>query len=152
MQYTADNTSDVMLNISGSRELFGQDDSIELTVAGELQHSDGAYMLSYSDERYTGDTSHTDITVKDGSVFLVRTGDDESEMVLEKDKPFASEYRTPFGKLNMLVLPTMVEADMHPDKGHIELEYIMDIAGSQILNKLSLSYKKEKQPERELFT
>lgn len=133
--------SEVLLNIKGTRELMGEDDTIMFTVAGLLTSGGDKYTLRYADERSEG--AETEIVVENGAVSMTRTGEDSTEMFFRRNTPYSSFYNTPFGKLDMTVLPTMVQADMGTEKGKIELEYIMNIAGSQIVNKLQLSYKKD---------
>lgn len=134
--------SEVLLNIKGTRGSFGEDSTIFFTSDGILTEDAGKYTLKYSDEHGVDGNTHTEITVENGAVSMKKSGVESSEMYFRRNTPYASFYNTPFGKLDIMVFPTMVRTDMGLDNGRIELEYVMNIAGSQLVNKLQLSYKK----------
>ncbi len=133
-------TDEVLLNITGSRALFGEDDTVSMTAVGSLLSEADRYTLKYADERFGGPDAETEIVVEDGAVSMLRGGEDSSELFFRAGTTYSSFYDTPFGKLDMTVLPTVVRTEMGDKKGSIELEYIMSIAGSQIVNKLQLDY------------
>ena len=49
-------------------------------------------------------------------------------------------YSTPFGLLGINMYTTMVDADVNHKDGKIEIEYVMDMMGRQMVNKLYMSY------------
>lgn len=133
----------ILLDIKGLRQCGGDNETVSFTVAGMLTGWEGKYVIAYEDEHSGEDGAHTEITVEDDSVSMIRTGESSTDMYFRRNTPYSSCYRTPFGDLDLTVLPTLVKTDMGPKNGSIELEYILNIAGSQIVNKLQLSYKKE---------
>ena len=71
---------------------------------------------------------------------MQKKGAIETEFVFEEGKTYSTLYRMPFGEMNVTLLPTHVDARMGKKSGSIELEYVLNIAGSQVVNRLSLNY------------
>ena len=53
----------------------------------------------------------------------------------------AAAYETPFGMMEMSVLPTQVLSELSCEKGNIDLEYVIRVGDQQAVNKLNINYK-----------
>ena len=132
--------SEVLLHIKGS-QLQGEDsDSIELTTQGELQYGDNGCTLAYEETEGEGESIRTEICVADRVVTMHKKGAVDAQFIFELGKTFITSYKTPFGDLDVSLLPTLVDAKVERDQGKIELEYVLNIAGAEIVNRLHLSY------------
>ena len=126
--------SEVLLHIKGS-QLQGEDsDSIELTTQGELQYGDNGCTEG------EGESIRTEMCVADRVVTMQKKGAVDAQFIFELGKTFITSYKTPFGDLDVSLLPTLVDAKVERDQGKIELEYVLNIAGAEIVNRLHLSY------------
>ena len=132
--------SEVLLHINGS-QLQGEDsDSIELTTQGELQYGDNGCTLVYEETEGEGESIRTEICVADRVITMQKKGAVDAQFIFELGKTFITSYKTPFGDLDVSLLPTLVDAKVERDQGKIELEYVLNIAGAEIVNRLHLSY------------
>lgn len=136
--------SKVRLDIRGTQSYHNDETATQMTVIAELMRKEDDYILTFPE----GEDSETTISVTSGGrvqVLKENMDEDESyEMVLEESKVFSSYYRTPFGKADALIFPTMVDAQMCDKTGSIELEYIVRVLGQQIINQRSFTYAAEK--------
>ena len=66
----------------------------------------------------------------------------ETEFVFLKSRVFEAAYETPFGMMQMSVLPTQILSELSEEKGKINLEYVIRIGDQQAVNKLNIDYKK----------
>lgn len=129
----------VLLKITGSREYLGESEAICFTTTGKLEKRDGGYTLSYRDGG--GDELfETLLTAKDGVVTLIKD-EGEPELIFEARKLYSSVYSTPFGNLALELYPTRVNTSLSDNSGHIDLEYVMNLSGAQVVSKLSVSYE-----------
>ena len=137
----------VLFNIKGSQMQNPEEkqDEINLTTYGTLAHEDGKYTLAYNDTEGTSNQNTvTEIKVDGNSVIMQKTGGFETQFIFEQSKLYSTVFRTPFGNMSMSVFPTLVDTHLGNDRGSIDLEYIINVAGAQFINKLSLSYQTEK--------
>ncbi len=147
---------DVLVDVHASREFLGESDEVDFTVAGEMEHTDDGYRLSYlSSHSIMGmlveESVQTDITVSGESVRVMRGGMQPTDVFLQQKTPYTTEFDTPIGRMPMQVLPTFVSTEMQEDRGNIELEYVMNIAGEQIVDRLSLTYRKDKSRKEKAY-
>ena len=134
---------DILLSISGSQMQGDEDNSIELTTQGQLDFENGVGVLSYNDSEDDAENVETRISVNGDVVTMQKTGSIETHFIFERGKTYITEYLTPFGALDVTLYPTLVDAKIEEEKGRIELEYVLDIAGAQVVNRLNLNYTAE---------
>ena len=127
---------DITLNIKGTQYIFGDNNDVDMTVEANIEIENDKYIINYYDE----DLYKTIITVEGNAVTLDRQGEDEAQIIFEKATPYMISYSTPFGLLGINRYTTMVDADVNHKDGKIEIEYVMDMMGRQMVNKLYMSY------------
>ena len=127
---------DITLNIKGTQYIFGDNNDVDMTVEANIEIENDKYIINYYDE----DLYKTIITVEGNAVTLDRQGEDEAQIVFEKAMPYMISYSTPVGLLGINMYTTMVDADVNHKDGKIEIEYVMDMMGRQMVNKLYMSY------------
>jgi len=132
--------SEVLLHIRGSQVQDGVSDEVELTTKGWLRFEGETAVLGYDDSEDAAEDTQTVIRVRGGVITMQKTGKLETQFIFERGKDFITEYKTPFGTLGVTLYPTLVDAKMGEQQGRIELEYVLDIAGVQVVNRLNLHY------------
>lgn len=133
----------IMVNIRGSQADEYDDNTMELYTEGMLTHDGGKYIIEYDESEISGmENTRTSLTVEGDRVQLKRTGAVETEFVFLKSRVFEAAYETPFGMMQMSVLPTQILSELSEDKGKINLEYVIRIGDQQAVNKLDIDYKK----------
>lgn len=133
----------IMVNIRGSQTDEYDNNTMELYTEGMLTHDDGKYIIEYDESELSGmENTRTRLTVDGDRVQLLRTGLVETEFVFLKSRVFEAAYDTPFGMMQMSVLPTQIMSDLSEEKGRINLEYVIRVGDQQAVNKLDIDYKK----------
>lgn len=143
--------SEVLICIKGAQQQGDEQENIELMTQGKVERKDGCHIITYEDVEQQGSSSVTVITVCDKVVTMERTGYLDTHFVFETGKTYTTSYNTPFGSLDVSLYPTLVEAKVENGQGKIELEYVLSIAGAQIVNRLNVSYAAEEAPSREML-
>ena len=134
----------VLLQIKGyqSHAESGEEDEVNLLTQGTLTKEDGVYVIAYTDtDENGGEDITTRIKVDGNSVIMQKCGGVQTEFVFEQSKLYETVYKTVLGEMSMSVLPTLINTKLGEKEGNIDLEYVMNIAGVQVVNRLSLSYQ-----------
>jgi len=135
----------VLLNIKGSQVQGEEYSDIELTTEGTLTRINGGCTISYDETEAEGESMQTVIRVDGNVVTMQKNGAVETQFVFEMGKTYITEYKTPFGDLDVSLIPTLVDTKLEDQCGRIELEYVLNVAGAQIVNRLNLSYTAERR-------
>ena len=133
----------ILVNIRGYQADENDDHTMELFTEGMLTCEDGKYIIEYDESELSGmENTRTTLTVEGDRVQLRRIGMVETEFVFLKSRVFAAAYETPFGMMEMSVLPTQIVSDVSAEKGNIDLEYVIRVGDQQAVNKLNINYKR----------
>ena len=132
--------SDIILTIKGTQLQDGRKEDTEFTTEGRIAIKDGSGVISYGEAGSLDLSEFTEIIAEGDAVIMKKNGTDGMELVFQEGKLYAASYNTPFGPIDVTVLPTFVYVNMDDKNGRIELEYVLDISGVQLVNKLKLSY------------
>ena len=134
--------NNILLNVRGSQADEEDNHEMELFTEGMLTCDNGKYTIEYDESELSGmENTRTSLTIDGDRVQLKRTGLVETEFVFLKSRVFAAAYDTPFGMMEMSVLPTQVLSELSADKGNIDLEYVIRVGDQQAVNKLNINYK-----------
>lgn len=131
---------DILINITGTQTYDDEQQNIELQVQGTIVDEHEQSVITYEDCVDEGVYAKTQITVGKDTVMMAKKGPVNTEFVFEHGKTYTTVYETPFGVLDVNLYPTIVRTMIGESDGEIELEYILDTAGGQVLNRLMLSY------------
>ena len=135
----------VLMHIKGSQIHDGEVQTVEFTTQGMLECDQSGYTLSYQDSEIDSeDDTLTEIRVDKHTVSMRKTGNIETFFLFEQEKTYQTTYQTPLGVIEIALYPTLVNKRKGETGGTIELEYVLNIAGSQIVNHLSLDYVNRK--------
>ena len=136
--------SDIIINIKGVQAHAGGQEKTEITTAGSLVLRGDKDTISYGAmDGEEGLPEYTELIVDEKTVTMKKFGPEEAEFVFEHGKVYYAMHDTPFGSIEMIVYPTLVDVKLSDYIGKIELEYVLDIAGVQTVNRLCVSYAQE---------
>lgn len=135
---------EVVLNIQGSQTIGDRREKIEFTTQGLLERRGEAVVLTYEDSGDEDYTVETAISVDGDIVVMEKRGGLETQFIFETSKTFSTVYSTPFGELDVTLFPTLVDTNIGRDAGRIDLEYILSIGDTQMVNRLNLLYEMKK--------
>lgn len=122
----------------------GQEMSAKLTTSGTLRRDLTGAVMQYQ-ESMEGLEGEMTIEMHDDTVLLVREGDTNMRLLLKQGCKYVSYYETPYGKLNMEVMPTRVSYTLGETNGKVELEYHVTMAGQYVgLNRVSIAFRARK--------
>lgn len=78
------------------------------------------------------------IKLKDNVVTVKRTGALSSTMVFDKEKPYATDYETPYGKLDINVKVHEITAEILQNHVNLMISYEMMMQGKKISDNIYL--------------
>lgn len=132
---------DVLINVLSSQSVDGQEDNMEISVVGKLEHGGEKYTIEYTE--YDGDMEgcNTTISAFNGDcVSVLREGGYASEMLLENKRRHTCLYSTPYGDLTIGIYTKKITSDMTDVGGTLEMEYTIDFgSGSPSENKMKIT-------------
>ncbi|MEF9863469.1 MAG: DUF1934 domain-containing protein [Christensenellaceae bacterium] len=132
----------ILVNIHGSHMGDGDEDSMELFTEGMLTYDNGIYTIEYDESEMSGiENTRTTLTIDGERVQLKRVGGLETEFVFLKSRVFEAAYDTPFGMMQLSLLPTQIASTLSKEKGKIDLEYVITVGDQKAVNKLNINYR-----------
>ena len=127
---------EVRISIESKQAVGSERDHTEMKMQGTLQKQGEARVIETE-----GPADVTIITMQKGMVSMQKRGTIETDFIFEQGKTCSTLYKTPFGSLNATILPTHVQVKLEERSGKIDLEYVMNIAGAQVVTQLKLCYE-----------
>lgn len=122
----------------------GPPDVIELVTDGRYYRREGAYYIRYRESGATGmEGVTTTLRVDDpDSVTLIRTGSQQSRLVLRTGLRHQSYYDTGYGALLVGVSGCQVNAKLDELGGELQFHYTLDINSNTVSrNEVSISVR-----------
>lgn len=119
----------VILHIKGFQdyEHSGNDD-IGLMTEGTLASMPFGWELAYEETALTGmEGTLTTFLIEPERVTLLRTGPVCTQMVYELGRRHHSMYNTPYGSLEVGITTSMLDVEMGPDGGHLNVDYAIEL-------------------------
>ncbi|MDN5346998.1 MAG: hypothetical protein PWP65_562 [Clostridia bacterium] len=116
---------DVLVKVRGTQtNELGEQESIELVTEGQFFVREKSFYILYNESRLTGlEGTTTSLRVEPSRVTLNRMGLAKQRLSFEKGILNAGFYVTPYGTMQLTVLPSRVEVDLTEAGGSINLEY-----------------------------
>ena len=109
----------------------GNQEKTESSSVGYLHiYDDGRTLVTYA-EKGEGGSVTTEILVSGNVVTVSRKGAIESSMRFEEGATHKSIYSIPPYRFDAEVKASKVKTELYPDKGRIELVYIMKVGGTE---------------------
>ena len=133
----------VMISITSTQDVGGDVNSVELVTEGEYICSPEKYDLIYQESSITGmEGTTTTFTVEPDTVILTREGSVTSQMLFRKGEKHLFLYQTPYGSATMGIYTRKLEVDVDESRGHVEIEYTLDVDNVNIgVNQSIIDFK-----------
>lgn len=132
-----------VITISDRHEVDGEFEEASLSTVGEFEPIDGGYRLIYDElEDYAG--SVTALTYQDGGVTMIRQGEKNAELVIEKDKRYTCMYATEYVDLTLGVFGKEIKSELNENGGRLFFSYTLDFnTGFCSQNELTVDFRFE---------
>lgn len=124
---------DYLIKIVGKQSVDGENDVVEVETTGHYEEKDGVKYIYYKEyiEDENGE-SEKDTTVKIESnnvVSIIRTGEYQSQLMLELDRQHQCFYQTPFGDILIKVYTSEMSVELNDDGGVVKVAYSLNFNG-----------------------
>lgn len=134
----------VLISVKGKQvNEYGEADVQELVTTGSYYCKKGIYFLIYAESEITGMSgTTTSVKAEPHRVTLNRMGTSELLQIFENGVRWRSNYITPYGAIDMAVVPSEVEVNLTDAGGSINLKYVLEVQNEKISdNTLSLTVR-----------
>mgnify|MGYP000889263383 FL=1 len=134
----------ILLTIKGNHiSADGEQHSIEFVTEGRLFQKDGVHYIEYEESAISSkEGTKTLIAIDNNSVSMERTGTSFSHLFFEPGKSYVNNLMTPYGILQMGIIPTRIKYEYNEEQGRLDLVYQMAIDGKTAgTNELTFFYK-----------
>ena len=133
----------VMISITSTQDVGGDVNSVELMTEGEYSYNPEKSELIYQESSITGmEGTTTTFTVEPDTVILTREGSVTSQMLFRKGEKHLFLYQTPYGSATMGIYTRKLEVDVDESRGHVEIEYTLDVDNVNIgVNQSIIDFK-----------
>ena len=132
--------------ISIKSEITDDDTSrFEFTTVGKMARHNDKWCVYYNESEQMLEYTKSVLKIyDDGVVKIIRSGKNNSRLVVEKGKRYTSQYETDVGSLNVAVNTNDVICNINNNGGTIHLDYSIDInAGFVSKNVVDITIRKE---------
>lgn len=130
----------VLMNIKGVQYQDGQGGNIDYCTNGTVYKDGESFIISYDDTETPFTGKCTEIFIEGDVIRLKKAGEYDTEFVFKSEMTCTTSINTPIGSVFINLFPTVLSVDVSEDSGRILLEYIVDPAGMNIVNKMDVSY------------
>lgn len=121
------NKNNCLITVTGIQEIDGEEDRIELTTVGSyMTNSLGHTFISYKEYDEENPAISTNNVVKvesDDKVTIIRKGETQTRLILEKDKRHQCFYRTIMGDLMIGVYTDSINNELSDKGGKLHVSY-----------------------------
>lgn len=121
-------TKDVLITISGSQQIDGEDGDMEMITTGSCYQKNGKYYITYDEvmEGFEGVVKNT-IKIQPDSMDIIKTGITNVHMTFEKNKKHLTCYSTPLGGLMVGLNTRRIQLDEGENSLRVTVEYSLEI-------------------------
>ena len=118
----------VWISITGTQHVDGQQDTVELTTAGQMLPTSEGWRLFYDESPASGmEGVTTSMDIQKDQVLLQRNGAMNSLLVLQKGRRHMCSYDTPYGSLMMGVYTRELRNRLTEHGGELDFCYTLDM-------------------------
>ncbi|MDO5417122.1 MAG: DUF1934 domain-containing protein [Lachnospiraceae bacterium] len=121
-------TKDVLITISGSQMMDGENGDVEMITCGDYYSKNGKHYILYDEvmEGHEGVIKNT-IKIQPDSLDIIKTGLTNVHMVFERNKKRLTCYATPMGEMMVGLNTKSISIDEKDDNIKVQIEYSLDI-------------------------
>ena len=139
---------DVIIDIKGTQNVNGVEDTVELTTVGKMNIKDGKTYLRYDDSSSSGEDGVScliKIDDSENSVVMQRSGRLNSRMYIKKGQRHICHYDTSEGPITMGIFGENVRSSLDENCGSLFMSYTIDVNyGMLSRNKVEISVRETK--------
>ncbi len=132
-----DKKNEYLISVTGIQEVDGDKDKIELQTIGSYLLKPNRAYIGYKeyDEDNPSISSNNLIKVEsDNLVTIIRNGQVETRLILEKGRRHLCHYRTPAGSLMIGVSTDTINNELNEKGGKLHVSYSLDFNNELISN------------------
>ncbi|MEA4927216.1 MAG: DUF1934 domain-containing protein [Candidatus Limiplasma sp.] len=121
----------ILISLDAQATAEGQtEEPMRLITTGELFQKPEETVIRYEESLDENEPPQKiELTIRDGSVTMSRNGAYDTKLVFEKGKRYESQYRTPYGVMDMALFCTRASFAQDREGGELTLQYQLDLAG-----------------------
>lgn len=121
------------LKLTTIQQYEDHDNKEEMMIEGVVAERGGSEYITFKqfDPNYNVTIGNM-IKIKNGVVTVKRSGAIESTMVFDKEKPYTTQYETPYGQLDIYVTTREIESQILQDSVKLKISYEMMMQGKKI--------------------
>ncbi len=118
-----------MIKINGSQIVDGEKDNIELLTTGDFYQKDGNYYISYDEPEENGmeQTKTTIEVINESKITMTRTGEFNSQLIVENQVRHNCFYETGMGNLVVGIWGNSISSTLNDNGGDLSFKYTMDV-------------------------
>lgn len=106
-------------------------DPIELVTVGEYHYEDNKHFITYEESEMTGmEGTVTTLTIEGEKVTLMRTGNNNTQLIFEEGHRHINCYETPYGSLSVGVRANNVKVSLGNEGGEVSAKYELEVNNS----------------------
>lgn len=137
-----------ILSILNKQLVDSKKDDIKLVTLGFHGEKNGKHYIMYNEyQENSPNTTSTSILKIENSehVTLIKSGNIQSKLILEKDKRHYCQYKTEFGVLILGIYTKNIEYNLTQNSGNIYIKYFLDINSTVTsINEIFINIKENK--------
>lgn len=138
-----------LISIVGKQYVDGEKGEIQMTTLGSyVKKGTNRYIMYREFDQDNPHAKVTSILKVEGNqrVTLIRNGDQNSRLILEKGQRHLCHYDTGYGSMMVGVFANQISSDLTDEGGRLEVSYSLDInSGLTSINEIFINIKEAEQ-------
>ena len=129
--------NEYLISVTGIQEVDGEKDKIELQTVGKyIMKPDHAYIgyKEYDEENPSVSSNNIIKVENDNKVTIIRNGEIQSRLILEKGRRHECHYRTMVGDMMIGVFADTINNELNDNGGKLHVSYSLDFNNELISN------------------
>jgi uncharacterized beta-barrel protein YwiB (DUF1934 family) len=124
------------------------EDGVRLITTGEMFENPGETLIRYEESLDEEEPPQKiELIIRKDVITLSRSGKYDANMVFQKGRRYESQYRTPYGNLDMALYCTRANVVRAGNGGEISLQYQLDLGGQYAaMHDMKLHWMRKKAP------
>ncbi len=137
----------VMIELNSTQLVEGEEQHVDLVTKGIYFVDEKGYHIEYEETEATGFNGSTSAILYQPQydrITMERTGENATQIIIEKNKRHLCNYGTPYGMLTIGVRGCKIKADLNEDGGILAFTYTLDVnTALASTNSINIRIKRE---------
>ena len=127
-------TKEVIVSIKGLQEMSAENgDSVEMVSTGQYRYEKDQHIIQYEEiDEENQEITHVTIVIGKDFVEIIKSGQNNVQMMFQEEQKTTSCYQTPFGDLTVGMDTTKVSIEEQENEISVALEYGLDMNYSHV--------------------